>query len=481
MGMPCKTIPEVGECSGRSPYKCSIGDATSAFHVYFFEQIALGNANTVSELLGSGLPASLRDGFASDDAALHWAASFGKEDVARLLLLDQACEVDATNADQQTALHLACKNGSKSMIALLLEHGAHSDIRDRQGRIPADLLPSKADGALRDMLSPRPAEPATLGSIDRNSPHDADRLSGAVEALVRVPVAEPEANRPPARTPPFIWPEPQISDFGNGFFQILLAPDPLVISIDVDVSLRVAAERALELSGVRSCIAALGLPASVLTNAKSATVHLCIDNILCSGIQRYVINISPTGINLLSSDVRGLHYGLSTLLQIIKFYGTTASSGFLETREVSDSGTDQMSPIGADFNSYGLNGATVIIPDQSDVVRQRTIFRLPCLSVEDWPEVLDRSVSMSISWDSLVNLDYVTANIGYLSRCRVSRIFLSFESITSDSDAPDGNEKRLLALGSYLRQMELICRDYEMEVYPLISVNLKEPFDQSER
>jgi hypothetical protein len=488
MGMPCNTIPDAGECSGLSPYKCSIGDATSAFHVYFFEQIALGNAASVSELLNSGLPATLRDGFASDDSALHWAASFGKEDVARLLLLDRTCDVDSTNAELQTALHLACKNGSKSMIALLLEYGARADLRDRQGRTPADLLPAKADGSLRELLSSHACEPAVAvaetGGGDGHVSHESRSpfaASGAAEGAVE---ATPEPRCPDQGPSPFIWPEPQICEFGIGSFQISLAPDPLVISIDVDVSLRVNAERALELSGLQGCLAAMGLPVSVLSNAKSATVHLCIDNILCSGIQRYVINISSTGVNLLSSDVRGLHYGLSALLQIFKFYGSTSRSGVSETRTSSNSGTEAMSPSGADFNSYGLNGATVIVPDQHDVVRQRTTFRLPCLSVEDWPDVLDRSVSISISWDSLVNIDYAVANIAYLSRCRVSRIFLSFESITSHflgNDAPDTNDKKLLTVGSYLRQMELICRDYEIEVYPIMSVNLKEPLDQSDR
>lgn len=491
MGMPCNIVPDVGEHAGRSPYMCAAGDAVNAFHVYFFEQIALGNYSTVMELLNSGVSAALRDGFASDDSALHWAVSFGKKDVAQLLL-DHNCDVNSVNAEKQTPLHLACKNGGESMIQLLLERGARVDVRDLAGRIPSDVLSASSPVAASSLRSLLPPEFDRAAGSDRklNGSYVDDGSSGVELNAAAPPCSETrieeEATAPPESPTrsPFIWPEPQICEFISGSFQVGLVPDPLVISIDVDASLRVAAERALELSGLHSCLSAFGISISVLTNAKSAKIHLCIDNLLCSGAQRYVISITSSGINLLSSDLRGLHYGLSTLLQIIKFYGSTGDA------EVSSRSNDQeevpeaMSPSGADFHSYGVSGATVVIPDRNDVPRQRTVLTVPRLFIEDWPDVLDRTVKMPISWDSLVNIDYITANVAFLSRCRVSRILLSFETMTSQflgSDPAESNDKKLFAMGAYLRHVDLICRDYEIELYPIMCVNLGDPMEKSDR
>ena len=49
------------------------GAAIQAFHVYFFEQIAMGNLNTIKGLLNGGVNVNLCDGSKLNDTTIHWA------------------------------------------------------------------------------------------------------------------------------------------------------------------------------------------------------------------------------------------------------------------------------------------------------------------------------------------------------------------------------------------------------------------------
>ena len=66
-------------------------------------------------------------------SALMWAASFGRLEVVRWLVLEQGAEVDATNKAGRTALMFACKYGQVAICRFLLsdEAGADAALRMR--------------------------------------------------------------------------------------------------------------------------------------------------------------------------------------------------------------------------------------------------------------------------------------------------------------------------------------------------------------
>ena len=68
---------------------------------------------------------------------------------ALTLLLDTPVDVNAANANGQTALHNAAGRGSDPIVKLLLEKGAKLDAKDRLGRLPIDMARGAAGGGGR--------------------------------------------------------------------------------------------------------------------------------------------------------------------------------------------------------------------------------------------------------------------------------------------------------------------------------------------
>ena len=92
-----------------------------------------GDRATVRALLEQGADVNLAEG--DGMTALHWAASKGDVEVARLLVARGANVKAATRLGSFTPLHLAAQAGSAPIIALLAAHGAdgrrgHADGRD---------------------------------------------------------------------------------------------------------------------------------------------------------------------------------------------------------------------------------------------------------------------------------------------------------------------------------------------------------------
>jgi hypothetical protein len=124
--------------------------AIQAFHVYLFEQIAMGHSSIIEDLVSSGIPADLADDSDTADTTLHWAVSFNNIDAAQLLL-NLGVPVDILNNQGKSCLHLACQNANRLFIELLLNWGADITLEDDSGKVPGDYLKNdKTD--LHDLL-----------------------------------------------------------------------------------------------------------------------------------------------------------------------------------------------------------------------------------------------------------------------------------------------------------------------------------------
>ena len=104
------------------------------------------------------------------DTPLHWAAQEGKVDAAAVLL-EHGADVNARDRDGSTPLHKAAFRGHGDLIGLLVRAGADPSTRDRSGRTPLHAAQREETGDLLRGLAvpPQSAEvplsstPAELG------------------------------------------------------------------------------------------------------------------------------------------------------------------------------------------------------------------------------------------------------------------------------------------------------------------------------
>lgn len=84
-GSPLSLSPKDGEYKNKKPYDLSIDKSKEAFHIYLFEQIAIGDIDIITKLLIGGIPVEILDGSNLNDSILHWACSFGNNKLINIL------------------------------------------------------------------------------------------------------------------------------------------------------------------------------------------------------------------------------------------------------------------------------------------------------------------------------------------------------------------------------------------------------------
>ena len=150
-----------------------------------FEAASLGRADLVAEMVERDPRLAFSrsgDGF----TPLHFAAFFGEESVARVLLehhadagavadnpmkvmplhsaaaarnlaivralLEHGAPVNAKQQQGWTALHAAAQHGDQAMVELLLKYGAHPNAKNDDGRTPEQLAEEKGHVDLAERL-----------------------------------------------------------------------------------------------------------------------------------------------------------------------------------------------------------------------------------------------------------------------------------------------------------------------------------------
>jgi ankyrin repeat protein len=96
-----------------------------------------GDATIAAALIKSGAKINVRAPYSPRRTPLMIAAAWDKLDVARVLLNSGAHPNVRDDADK-TALHLAAEHGDVELVRLLLEHGADPRAADGDGQTPAD-------------------------------------------------------------------------------------------------------------------------------------------------------------------------------------------------------------------------------------------------------------------------------------------------------------------------------------------------------
>lgn len=101
---------------------------------FFVEEVRKNRIEEVRTLLSQGVDVNSRDVF-GDNSGLHWAASLGLAEMARLLI-DNGADLDIRNHDRNTPLHWAAAEGQKELVVILIAHGADVNARGKGGWTP---------------------------------------------------------------------------------------------------------------------------------------------------------------------------------------------------------------------------------------------------------------------------------------------------------------------------------------------------------
>jgi hypothetical protein len=293
------------EFNGKSAYEVASSSVKETFHVYIFEQIAMGHLGSIELLIKGRVPIDLCDDSESHDSLLHWACSFDQFPVAELLFKHDM-KVDLCNALGQSCLHVACKSGKNNFIDLLLDHGANVSLKDSSGKTPLDLIPAgvsvnpklhptddqKDDGS----LPPREVHQHLEAIHTEDSATISDDDSGydtEVSHVIRHSKHLNNANlKSPAPKQLILWPPVQRQiQYSNDQQSYLIFSNetPIIIcaaSDDIDIY------PLLTWSGLVDTLHTLGLQTFIHRSTPSGKIRLAIDPIVCPGRHRFEIIIS---------------------------------------------------------------------------------------------------------------------------------------------------------------------------------------------
>ena len=87
----------------------------------------------LKQLVRAGIPLSVVDSSATQNTALHWAASFGASNEVIQLFVEGGADVNAVNSDGVTPLHEAAYVKAMDVIQMLQKNGSKDDIVATRG------------------------------------------------------------------------------------------------------------------------------------------------------------------------------------------------------------------------------------------------------------------------------------------------------------------------------------------------------------
>ena len=115
--------------------------------------------------------ADIRTRNSTGNTVLHEAAKHGHAELMEVLLTVPQLNINAVNGEEETALHLACRYNHADVAMLLLRRKAASNIPNREGQTPFDLV----DNASKDIFDAKSQE---LDRLANSNCHVVAKMQG---------------------------------------------------------------------------------------------------------------------------------------------------------------------------------------------------------------------------------------------------------------------------------------------------------------
>eukprot|EP01041_Mallomonas_annulata_P002463 gene2463-4782_t len=468
-----KDSPNVAFLDKR-PYEVAKDSSLQAFHVYFFEQIAMGNISKIEKLLQGGVPVELFDGSKLNDSTIHWACSFGNIEAARILCT-YGINTNIRNNDGQTPLHIACKNGNKELIHLLLLQGSNSQEQDNSGKFPKDLLTKEDPEILNLLETVKPvADDKSITLLPNNSNiSNIEKSSNSISNIDhRVHNNESHninnsnnsyENNNNNNTNPLnhdkiaqfiLWPPPQR--------QYNISSDPLIFSTAHILLISISSYCTtntnsndnsnsnsndtiyplLNGSGLIEVLQYLGLQVQVKRSATGSNIRFTIDNTLCTRRNGFELLIRNSGIYITACDSTGLLYSIYALIQIFQLH----SEKYINNNNNSSS---------SNHNIYDVS--------------------VPCIGVIDWPDIPNRGIMWSYRHHFRTSPAVTHRMIESFSRVRINQLYLIIDTNSNDNnndsngnDLEDNFELNCQMWSPRIVAIEDECRRNKIDLIPTL-------------
>ncbi|TKR69115.1 hypothetical protein L596_021311 [Steinernema carpocapsae] len=428
-----------------------------AFVQELLQATAMSNLGRVCQMISSGVDVNAVDSVSTMNTALHWAASFGNDDVVRTLC-EGGADINAANAKGDTPLLEAITRGSESIARILLQFGASATIKD----LNAYDLAEKKESPILHILSAnsitqkvRRATSVDSLEFDRSSVismADTSTLFGnSAESLSKEPTFTDKIDS----WTDLLWPQPQYLEFENESSYWVFPKDS---------RLKVYFDGASE-GEPRRMMQALQISAPLLAGTdleleyrgyQVAESHL--DGQFTCGIfddegrrGGYTLTIRSTGIELFAADYAGIRYGFATLVQILRIHKSLLlqqQNGNVDKNDSQTNG-DLRQPL-----------PTFVYPG-----------KIQPLVIRDFPDMNIRALYQDFSGCKILNAETLLQLATRLSYCKANYLFVNFEVRTTD-------RYQLCYTNRDLFHMNQVCEELFVKLVPSLDLqsNYIEPY-----
>ncbi|CAG9532960.1 unnamed protein product [Cercopithifilaria johnstoni] len=398
-------------------------EVKNAFVQELLQAVAQSNLGRVCQMISAGLNVDSIDAVDTGNTALHWAASYGNEDVVRILCQSGA-NVNALNTKNETALHDAVRRGNDAIVKCLLSYGADPNIKNRSGENCYELA-TKMGGAMLPSLSLNTLNRTIRRTTSMDSDIDRSSLISTDTTMMFVEKPSSSSVGRIENWTDLLWPQPKYIDLDE---RKLTYPYPK------DGRLKIYFDKASS-AEPRRLMQIIQMSAPILSS-----VHLELDyrgyavrdqpalngritcgifeNGYCSGA--YTLTINEDSIELYGEDHTGVRHGFSTLVQILRI--------FKECSEIVNWNTETS----LETLHETLPESTIKITGTVNSEQPRKIGAIPCLTIRDSPDSSFRAVYQDFSGCKILNTETLLQLARRIAYCKASHLFVNFEVRTTD-------------------------------------------------
>ncbi|MCP9264796.1 hypothetical protein DINM_022951 [Dirofilaria immitis] len=397
-------------------------EVKNAFVQELLQAVAQSNLGRVCQMISAGVSVDSIDATDTGNSALHWSASYGNEDVVRILCQSGA-NVNMLNTKNETALHDAVRRGNDVIVKCLLSYGADPNIKNKNGedcyelaiKMGGIMLPSLSLNTLNRTVR---RTTSTDSEIDRSSLISIDTAAMLAEKT-NYNVGQLE------NWTDLLWPQPKYIDVNERKH---------TYSYPKDGRLKIYFDKASK-AEPRHLMQIIQMSASILSS-----IHLELDyrghqtreqssldgRITCGVFENgcssgsYTLMINENGMELYGEDYTGIRHGFSTLTQILRI--------FKEDFEIVNSNIETSLEILRETIPESKAKITGTVNNE----QSKKTGTIPCLTIRDSPDSCFRAVYQDFSGCKILNAETMTQVCDELLVKFVPSLDVQSSSIESD-------------------------------------------------